>query len=580
MVAAVSPHYNNAEETLGTLRYALRAKSIVNKVRQNESKSSKLMREMKENMARMQALVASGDAGPNKEAVRAKMEADLETELKKIREIASNQQALTEKHAMMKQKLKEIKEQEEKLKHEQEKFDAEQKLAEERYLFERQRTFSNAFRNAYHVKSANAQHDKEVRENKEKQDKLQKQYTKNEEQAQQTRRKRDELKTSVANLRKESKQQEYKLGQVSDQLADFTKRAEQHEIEAESSAKKLAAQNEETLQTIARLDASVKNALHEREVATDLLNKRQAELRRARQNQDMDLMSLNSKYELKHRELSAYVDGLTEQEERMTRTVKELTETAANYEHQVRTLCTALDNQERELETSRAEARHRKLTDQRQFRDVVLEVEIEREGHKDLLQDGRSVINKIRAVEDRLLMCQKFATHRAGESAVRAWLTSLCLEEYIDKFHKTGVSDLDLVTKVDDSLLRTMRVLPGHRRKYLAAAQRLGDQLQMEPSMLHSSVSMAELLVGIYTWLEELSFAVSGVKAPTATLPSSMSPGRLEAERHSLFGQEKGNDGLWRSPTPPALRSFTPTQRGVNVVQESVLRMINFSTDL
>ena len=59
MVAAVSPASANYEETLSTLRYAERAKSIVCEARINEDPNKKLIRELKEEIHRLQSVIAS-----------------------------------------------------------------------------------------------------------------------------------------------------------------------------------------------------------------------------------------------------------------------------------------------------------------------------------------------------------------------------------------------------------------------------------------------------------------------------------------------------------------------------------------
>ena len=296
----------------------------------------------------------------------------------------------------------------------------------------------------------------------------------------------------------------------------------------------------------------------------------------------MEMLSFTSKYETQIRELTIHVDSMSEQEARMTRTVSDVTETIANYETQVRDLVTALDAQERELETSRVEARHGKLMDQRLLRDVVLEIEIEREGSRDMVSEGRALLEKVHMMEDRMLQCQKHALHRAGESAVRAWLTSLVLDGHIEAFHKSGVSDLEMITRLDDRMLTSMRIPRGHRRKILAAAEALAHQLQMDSSILLPPVSMAELISSLYQWQDELAVAVSGTATTTKAPESSMSPARREAHRIALFGQRKGEDGLWRSPTPPRT-TRPPSERslkGQQVVQDSVIRMINLSSDM
>ena len=63
MVAAVSPSALNYEESLSTLRYASRARDIVNTAKMNEDPRARKIRELEEEMARMRTEMKSGDAG-------------------------------------------------------------------------------------------------------------------------------------------------------------------------------------------------------------------------------------------------------------------------------------------------------------------------------------------------------------------------------------------------------------------------------------------------------------------------------------------------------------------------------------
>lgn len=64
MICAISPAALNYEETLGTLRYADRAKKILNKAKVNESVQDKMIRELKtENDKLKEALMKAAAAG-------------------------------------------------------------------------------------------------------------------------------------------------------------------------------------------------------------------------------------------------------------------------------------------------------------------------------------------------------------------------------------------------------------------------------------------------------------------------------------------------------------------------------------
>lgn len=57
MIAAISPADCNYGETLSTLRYANRAKNIINKPTINEDPNVKLIRELREEINKLKALV-------------------------------------------------------------------------------------------------------------------------------------------------------------------------------------------------------------------------------------------------------------------------------------------------------------------------------------------------------------------------------------------------------------------------------------------------------------------------------------------------------------------------------------------
>lgn len=64
MVACLSPADNNYDETLSTLRYANRAKSIKNKPRINEDPKDALLREYQEEIKKLKAILAQ-QMGPS-----------------------------------------------------------------------------------------------------------------------------------------------------------------------------------------------------------------------------------------------------------------------------------------------------------------------------------------------------------------------------------------------------------------------------------------------------------------------------------------------------------------------------------
>jgi Kinesin motor domain len=83
MVATISPALDNAEETMSTLRYANRAKQIKNKPTINEDPKDAKIREFKDEIARMRALLGDGfdpNANVEKKVVVRKEYVDFEVE--------------------------------------------------------------------------------------------------------------------------------------------------------------------------------------------------------------------------------------------------------------------------------------------------------------------------------------------------------------------------------------------------------------------------------------------------------------------------------------------------------------------
>ena len=96
MIACVSPHYDNAEETVLTLRYAARAKGIINQVKANEDNAAKQAMLLREQIMALQAKLAEG-ANENDGASM--------DELKD--QLAVGQRALAEMHERQREKERE-----------------------------------------------------------------------------------------------------------------------------------------------------------------------------------------------------------------------------------------------------------------------------------------------------------------------------------------------------------------------------------------------------------------------------------------------------------------------------------------
>lgn len=103
MLAALSPAAINYEETMSTLRYAARARKIVNVVRVNEDPTATLIRELQEQLSKMRESVMSGDVeglqgiigtdGPITANVMAQKTEELETVINEIRAMEAKEKA-------------------------------------------------------------------------------------------------------------------------------------------------------------------------------------------------------------------------------------------------------------------------------------------------------------------------------------------------------------------------------------------------------------------------------------------------------------------------------------------------------
>eukprot|EP01064_Diplonema_japonicum_P030290 TRINITY_DN5128_c0_g2_i1.p1 TRINITY_DN5128_c0_g2~~TRINITY_DN5128_c0_g2_i1.p1 ORF type:complete len:929 (+),score=300.16 TRINITY_DN5128_c0_g2_i1:57-2843(+) len=88
MLATVSPHVSNVEDTTNTLRYALKAKAIVNTVKVNEEKASVLVSAMQSEIEALRERIAAGDVDENSfETLKYELESR-ETEMTEMGEMA------------------------------------------------------------------------------------------------------------------------------------------------------------------------------------------------------------------------------------------------------------------------------------------------------------------------------------------------------------------------------------------------------------------------------------------------------------------------------------------------------------
>lgn len=110
MICALSPSFMNYEETLSTLRYADRAKKIVNKASINESVQDKIIRELKDENQKLREILkklAKGGATVNLE------EAGLSNMAELLENMDANEAIVEEMQKPFEEKLAEAKEKQE-----------------------------------------------------------------------------------------------------------------------------------------------------------------------------------------------------------------------------------------------------------------------------------------------------------------------------------------------------------------------------------------------------------------------------------------------------------------------------------
>jgi hypothetical protein len=91
MVATVSPHDSNIEDTIGTLRYALRAKAIVCDPTVNEEKSAAMMDSMKDEILALQMKLRQGGGAGGRAAANAEILKEIELREQEVKKMEEEQ---------------------------------------------------------------------------------------------------------------------------------------------------------------------------------------------------------------------------------------------------------------------------------------------------------------------------------------------------------------------------------------------------------------------------------------------------------------------------------------------------------
>eukprot|EP01064_Diplonema_japonicum_P028809 TRINITY_DN4513_c0_g1_i3.p1 TRINITY_DN4513_c0_g1~~TRINITY_DN4513_c0_g1_i3.p1 ORF type:complete len:754 (+),score=230.40 TRINITY_DN4513_c0_g1_i3:1558-3819(+) len=111
MIAAVSPHRSNIDDTLNTLRYALKAKAILLHAQVNEEKTATMLKSMKAEIEALQRQIRSGSGGGEvSEAALESHKREFEEALQQAESAAEQaKQEAAEDHAYMETQVKDEK---------------------------------------------------------------------------------------------------------------------------------------------------------------------------------------------------------------------------------------------------------------------------------------------------------------------------------------------------------------------------------------------------------------------------------------------------------------------------------------
>lgn len=215
MMSAVSPHEVNTEDTLNTLRYALRAKAIVCNATVNEEKSAKMMDAMKDELRKLREALANGGAaaggeggeGGGRPMMPEEIKAEIEQREAEMNKMEKEQEALNALLQESKKREEEVQKQLTEV--------AEQRAALDIEVEQKKRErFAAAFRSAFMItkdKQRHADQQKQLEEEKQLREDAVEQATRAKQQLEIVRKETSE---KVQTLEKELADSEEKLNAV------------------------------------------------------------------------------------------------------------------------------------------------------------------------------------------------------------------------------------------------------------------------------------------------------------------------------------------------------------------------------
>ena len=297
MIATISPHEANLEDTLGTLRYALRAKAIVCNAKVNEEKSAAMMDAMKEEIMLLQQKLKSGGG---KGGMTDEIKAQIEERQKEIEHMEETQ------HEMQKM-LEVAKEKEEEMNKKLAEVQAAQAELDVQVQEQKKERFAAAFRNAFRISGEKqkvevftAELEELRRTKKQLEDQnqyLQSELTHQNEQHDEFRKSTDERMeqmvtdmnardTQIAQLRRQLGNANEEMGHVKSQNEALSQRVVSLESYKQEVERRVTRLQEELLAANATIEREIAEKERQKEAADEKTNTLQSDLDNARKRKD------------------------------------------------------------------------------------------------------------------------------------------------------------------------------------------------------------------------------------------------------------------------------------------------------
>ena len=262
MIATISPHVSNLEDTIGTLRYALRAKDIVCNAKVNEEESAAMVDAMRDEIENLKRKMRSGGGGGGV--------AMLPEEIEK--EIKMREAEVAKMEANMAEALDEYKEKEAELQKEIEEKNREQMALSTAVSNQKRERFAAAFRNAFTIH----QDKKKIAQSAEELEDAQKRAVEAEQQRQQMaaeldeklaeatslRHERDNLQVAFDDLKSTSEDEHQKLTRSVEEITTLSRSLEQQLEKITVECEKAKRDQQESEERVLRMQEDMVGLTH------------------------------------------------------------------------------------------------------------------------------------------------------------------------------------------------------------------------------------------------------------------------------------------------------------------------------